>query len=124
MRIWKIAAIAAAMAVGGGFVAVRTARGAAFRDRLYTNRHCCDLSLVAALNASIHEARGAVFPSQIGQDKWVLFRVFPGLHDGYFVDVGSADGTINRTQRRSKSAVGRASASIPSPPTCRAARAR
>ena len=94
MRIWKIAAIAAALAVGGGLLAVRTPRGAAFRDRLYTNRHCCDLSLVAALNASIQEERGTVFPSQIGQDKWVLFKVFPGVRDGYFVDVGSADGTI------------------------------
>jgi FkbM family methyltransferase len=93
MRIWKVAAIVVAVTLAGGAVAAMSPRGAAFRDRLYTNRHCCDLSFAAALNASIEEERGSVFPSQIGQDKWVLFRVFPGVHDGYFVDVGSADGT-------------------------------
>ena len=94
MRIWKVAAILVLIALLGVALAARSRRGAAFRDRLYTNRHCCDLSLAAALNASIQEERGTVFPSQIGQDKWVLFGVFPGVRDGYFVDVGSADGVI------------------------------
>ena len=29
---------------------------------------------------------------QILQDKWVTETVFPGVNDGYFVDVGSGDG--------------------------------
>jgi FkbM family methyltransferase len=94
MRMWRVAAIPIALALGGGALAAWTPRGAAFRDRLYTNRHCCDLSFAAALNASIQEERGTVFPSQVGQDKWVLFKVFPGVRDGYFIDVGAADGTI------------------------------
>jgi FkbM family methyltransferase len=32
------------------------------------------------------------YPSQIGQDKWVLYAVFPGVTDGFFLDIGSADG--------------------------------
>jgi len=32
--------------------------------------------------------------SQIGQDKWVLERVFNGKRDGYFVEVGAADGEL------------------------------
>jgi FkbM family methyltransferase len=32
------------------------------------------------------------FPSQIGQDRWVGEKMFPGVLDGYFVDVGSGDG--------------------------------
>lgn len=29
------------------------------------------------------------FYSQLGQDKWILGKVFPGVTDGYFVDVGA-----------------------------------
>ena len=94
MRIWKIAAIVVVVALLGGALAARSARGEAFRNHLETNRHCCGLSFAAALNVTIQEERGIVFPSQIGQDKWVLFEVFPRVRDGYFLDVGSADGTM------------------------------
>jgi len=99
VRIGKLAAITVALTLIGGVLVARSSRGATFRDRLYTNRHCCNLSLPAALNATIQEERGTVFPSQIGQDKWVLFGVFPGVRDGYFVDVGSADGTIESNSK-------------------------
>jgi FkbM family methyltransferase len=33
------------------------------------------------------------FYSQIGQDIWVLETPLPGVRDGFFLDVGSADGT-------------------------------
>jgi len=36
----------------------------------------------------------AKFHSQFGQDKWIIGVVFPGVKDGYFVDVGSADGVV------------------------------
>lgn len=35
------------------------------------------------------------FHSQLGQDKWIVGRVFPDLRDGYFVDVGSWDAVVN-----------------------------
>ena len=31
------------------------------------------------------------FYSQLGQDKWVLGKVFPGVSNGYFVDIGAWD---------------------------------
>jgi len=31
------------------------------------------------------------FYSQLGQDKWILGRVFPGVRDGYFVEIGAWD---------------------------------
>jgi FkbM family methyltransferase len=36
----------------------------------------------------------AQFHGQFGQDKWIIGAVFPGVKDGYFVDVGAADGVI------------------------------
>lgn len=39
------------------------------------------------------------YPSQIGQDKWVLFRAFPGVTDGFFLDVGSGDGTVHSNSK-------------------------
>lgn len=36
----------------------------------------------------------AQFYSQFGQDKWITGVVFPGVKNGYFVDVGSADGIL------------------------------
>jgi len=36
----------------------------------------------------------AKYTCEIGQDKWVLEKVFPGVKNGYFVDVGSGHGTI------------------------------
>lgn len=32
------------------------------------------------------------FHSQWGQDKWIVACVFPGVRDGYYVDIGCADG--------------------------------
>jgi FkbM family methyltransferase len=40
------------------------------------------------------------YPSQLQQDRWVIETVFPGVKDGYFVDVGSGDGEyISNTWR-------------------------
>ena len=59
------------------------------------NRLCCGLSARQNLQISLRETVGLLkFPSQIGQDRWVAEKVFPGVRDGYFLDVGSADGVI------------------------------
>lgn len=48
------------------------------------------------LRLDIKEALGwEKFYSQIGQDKWLIGRVFPGVTDGYFVDIGCADGVLH-----------------------------
>ena len=91
----KVAAAVLAAAAAALIAAMQTPQGVQARDRFYTNRHCCDLSTARALMVTFDETvRRQRFPSQIGQDKWVLFRMFPGVSGGYFVDIGSADGTI------------------------------
>jgi FkbM family methyltransferase len=59
------------------------------------NRLCCEMPSRRNLLVSWKETLGlATFYSQIGQDKWVLETVFPGVKDGFFLDIGSADGTV------------------------------
>jgi hypothetical protein len=56
--------------------------------------HCCQLTLSRSLLVSAKETLGlARFYSQMGQDKWVSEAVFPGVNHGFFIDVGSGDGT-------------------------------
>jgi hypothetical protein len=59
------------------------------------NRECCDFSIAQALSTTLRESiGGATYPSEIGQDKWVIIKMFPGVTNGFFVDVGSGHGTI------------------------------
>jgi len=44
-------------------------------------------------NLALKEAIGLVnFYSFKGHDRWVYYQIFPGVDDGYFIDLGSADG--------------------------------
>ena len=46
------------------------------------------------LDLGVTELLGAyTYHSQWGQDRWIAERVFPGVKDGYFVDIGSGHGT-------------------------------
>ncbi len=46
------------------------------------------------LDLGLMELLGAYpYHSQWGQDRWITERVFPGVKDGYFVDIGSGHGT-------------------------------
>jgi len=70
-------------------------RGVEARKQFAGNRACCDLSIPQALSLTFHQALGGPsYPSEIGQDKWVIFKMFPGVKDGFFLDVGSGHGTI------------------------------
>jgi FkbM family methyltransferase len=77
-------------------VMAQSPRGAEIRRQYDTNRVCCDLSLLQAFRLTWQEAIGGgpSYPSEIGQDKWVLARMFPDTTNGYFLDVGSGHGTI------------------------------
>src|SRR5688572_20466814 len=73
----------------------RSPRAIEARKQFEVNRACCDFSLLQALRLTAREAIGGVtYPSEIGQDKWVIGRMFPGVADGFFLDVGSGHGTI------------------------------
>lgn len=79
-------ALAALVAVSG-YEGVRVGR------RFERNQMCCDLPVSRNAVVSIREVLGLLrFPSQIGQDRWVSEKIFPGVRDGFFLDVGSADG--------------------------------
>jgi FkbM family methyltransferase len=98
MKRWSLAnpllAVIAAVvlltvALASGYVGLKL--GA----RYQINDECCRLPLSRSLILSVKEKLGLVrFYSELGQDKWASESVFPGVKDGFFVDVGSADGTI------------------------------
>ena len=76
-------------------VVTRSPRYIEARKQFDVNRACCDFSVMQALRLTAREAIGGVtYPSEIGQDKWVIGKMFPGVNDGYFLDVGSGHGTI------------------------------
>jgi hypothetical protein len=58
-----------------------------------TNELCCQLAPRHNLLAAIKElAGGFTFHGAEGQDRWVVLEVYPFVRDGFFVDLGSADG--------------------------------
>jgi hypothetical protein len=57
------------------------------------NFHCCTQDRLTNLFSSLKEFAGFLeFHSQMDQDRWIVVGVFPGVKNGYFVDVGSWDG--------------------------------
>ena len=94
-RLLVLVGVAAA-ALYTGVTIQRSGAAALFRE----NRRCCQLSLMRNLLVTLDEIRGLTeYSSEIGQDKWVLEKVFPGVSDGYFVDIGSGHGTIGSNSR-------------------------
>lgn len=76
-------------------VMLRSPRGLEIQKQFAANRACCDFSIAQALSLTAREAMGGPsYPSEIGQDKWVIVKMFPGVTDGFFLDVGSGHGTI------------------------------
>ena len=79
-----------ALAGATGYLGLRMGR------RFERNHLCCDIPRERNIAISLREALGLLhFPSQVGQDRWVAEKVFPGIRDGFFLDVGSADGYVN-----------------------------
>ena len=59
------------------------------------NELCCQIPRNRSFVLALKEKLGLVtFPSQTGQDKWVSEAIFPGVRDGFFLDIGSSDGTV------------------------------
>ena len=84
-----IAVLLVVVALGSGFV------GFKLGIRYQINAECCQLPLSRSLVVSAKEKLGLVtFYSEWGQDKWVSEAVFPGVKNGFFLDVGSGDGTL------------------------------
>jgi FkbM family methyltransferase len=92
LKFFAIVMLVAAAA----FVMARSTSGREFRNRFAANRACCDLSMIEAATLAGREVLGRTpaYPSEIGQDKWVLLKMFPSVDEGYFLDVGSGHGTV------------------------------
>jgi len=76
------------VALVAGFVGLK------FGVHYQIDQECCQLPLSRSLVVTTKEKLGlARFYSQSGQDKWVSEEVFPGVKNGFFLDVGSGDGT-------------------------------
>jgi Methyltransferase FkbM domain len=84
-----------ALVIAAAAMALISPRGVEARKQLAANRECCDLTIAQALALTARQTLGGPsYPSEIGQDKWVLFKMFPGVANGFFLDVGSGHGTI------------------------------
>lgn len=89
-RIAALALIVVAAALAAGLLGVAVGR------RYEASGLCCQVPTYRRSVLSFKETLGlAAFFSQVGQDKWVSETVFPGVKDGFFVDVGSGDGTVH-----------------------------
>lgn len=100
MKRFSTVAILLVLAVVGGALAMQNDTVINLRHTFYTNRNCCDLSMAMAVKLTIdQEVYGIQYPAHIGQDRWVLFRMFPGVTDGFFLDVGSGDGTLRSNSK-------------------------
>ncbi len=89
-----------ALALLVGAAAFFSPRGQAFAGYLQENRRCCQLPLTRAFAIAWQETLGTPpYPSEIGQDKWVAEAIFPDVHDGVFLDVGSGHGQIGSNTR-------------------------
>lgn len=74
-----------------GCAAAGFAVGGQYRD----NTLCCAVPPSRNVLLSVRQLLGWTnFHSQIGQDIWVLETALPGVSHGYFLDVGSGDGTV------------------------------
>lgn len=95
VRLLKIIVVFGLLIVAGA-VMLHSPRGSEIHKQYNTNRVCCDLSIGQALALTWQEAIGGgpSYPSEIGQDKWVLVKMFPEVTTGFFLDVGSGHGTI------------------------------
>jgi len=83
------------MVVAAVIVMAWSHRGLEIREQYNANRACCDFSLAQTLSLTLRQALGGpTYPSEIGQDKWVIVKMFPGVTNGFFLDVGSGHGTI------------------------------
>src|SRR6476661_8398176 len=90
LQLTTAALVLLAVAAAAGCIGLRVGQ------KFVLNQFCCAIPRWQNLDISVRETLGLVkFPSQIGQDRWVSESVFPGVRNGYFLDVGSADGFLN-----------------------------
>jgi hypothetical protein len=83
--------------IEAGFIALWLLAAIAYGVHRVSSYPAADGSWVRSpsLRLDLRELAGLQdFHGQIGQDKWITGVVFPGVADGYFVDVGSWDAIL------------------------------
>jgi FkbM family methyltransferase len=96
MRSFRSVPFAVSVLLLGGLAKLAGYAGARIGRHYEYNYLCCGMPKRHNMVTSLKESLGLVrFPSQIGQDRWVAEVVFPGVTNGFFLDVGSADGFVN-----------------------------
>jgi FkbM family methyltransferase len=98
----KPSTLIGALAIVGviGATAATGAVGVMIGRRMERSQLCCQIQPRRAFVLGILELLGVKrFYGQVAQDKWVLETAFPGVTDGFFVDVGSGDGTLHSNTR-------------------------
>jgi FkbM family methyltransferase len=94
VRTWAIL-VAVVVLVGAAIMAARVVKREGADALFAENQRCCQLSFLRNVEVTYKEIKKQVrYTGEIGQDKWVLEKVFPDVTSGYFVDVGSGHGTI------------------------------
>jgi FkbM family methyltransferase len=89
----KVAAWVALAVLVSGALGTAAFLAPFFMRQFRLNETCCRVPFARNVAVTARELSGRVtYSSQIGQDKWVLETMFPGVTDGTFVDVGSGDG--------------------------------
>jgi len=64
------------------------------------NKRCCATNGGSNVLFSVMEVLNIIrFRSQVGQDRWIVQSVYPGITDGYFVDVGSGSGVLHSNSK-------------------------
>ena len=77
------------VALGSGFVGLKLG------VRYHADAECCSIPLSRSLILSVKEKLGLTrFHAGLGEDRWVSEAVFPGVRNGFFLDVGAGDGTL------------------------------
>lgn len=87
-RIATLGILVLLLCVGAGYVGYR-AGGADFRYRVIAEVTDEEERLPLVMDEAIGLKKSYAL---YGQDLWLLHRVYPGRKDGFFVDLGSADG--------------------------------
>lgn len=89
-RVLGAAVVLSLVSLGSAYIGMR----AGVRYRLHTL--CCAMPASHNVVLSFTEALGLErrYYGQVLQDKWVVETVFPGVDNGVFLDVGSADGIL------------------------------
>ena len=98
-RRGRIIRVIAMLGVIAMLVAVAPIGGAAYRrfaQIFHENKRCCLVPTMRNISLSLREALKITrYRSQSGQDEWVAETMFPGIANGFFLDVGSGDGYIH-----------------------------